>query len=571
MTNIHARGIERKMPTGMAWHGASLKAIYKAIGGEFLRLVTDLNDRCNVDNQLLGEGLVFWEKALGLSGTGTIAERQAAVKQRLGDSGNITVAAITEVLHRAGFTNLYAHPNYEYLPLTTEATPMGANTQMGADTQMSYSHIYTNVVDPAIFENFAPYETMGLSTQMDADTQMGYNSEPQEIVVNNLPNDSFSQIPRNPAAWTGVFFVCAETKFKTGTAPANQKEALKLLIQTIKTFNTAAILLVEYVYSGSVEITSPAAFSRIFVGDSFTVSGISDLADGTQVTLVIVYPDSTEEPYDVTTITDGEFSFGGVTLSDDYGTGYATLKVAADHATDSVLIELALHAINITSPADGAGIRIGTIVTIAGTTDFADDSIITIKSVVGGTETIIGTTTVSDGIFSYEWTASGEPGSMTLKAVCGSIEDSVDIILAATIVVIEPVENQSVTVGVAFDVSVQSRTEGDVNVYIGNALIATIPIVEGMADGTVVIPDNLAGVGSAFIVGGGGETPAGGPQTIPLRFVDASGDATVNVKAALGEHFVVGTAVGTMGFTADRTITGEFALDAKGSVTVTDS
>ena len=359
MTNIHARGIERKMPTGMAWHGMSLKAVYKAIGGEFLRLVTDLNDRCNADNQLLGEGLVFWEKAFGLPGTGTIAKRQAAVKQRLGDSGNITVVAITEALHRAGFTNLYAHPNYEYLPLTTEATPMGANTQMGADTQMSYAHIYTNVVDPAIFENFAPYETMGLSTQMGADTQMGYNSKPQEIVVNNLPNDSFSQIPRNPATWTGVFFVCSENKFETGTAPANQKEALKLLIQTIKTFNTAAILLVEYLVPGGIQISSPAAFSRIFVGDSFIVSGISDLADGTQITLVVVYPDSTEEPYDVTTITDGEFSFGDVDLSDDYGTGYAMLKVNAEHASAEVLIQLALHSFAITSPASSAEIVTG--------------------------------------------------------------------------------------------------------------------------------------------------------------------------------------------------------------------
>lgn len=243
--------------------------------------------------------------------------------------------------------------------------------------------------------------------------------------------------------------------------------------------------------------------------------------------------------------------------------------------------------ITISTPHSGAQILIGETLAIAGTTDFADGATV---SIYAGA-TLLGTTTVSGGAFSYSWTADGEPGSMTLKAVCGSIEDSVDITLAATIVVIEPVENQSVTVGVAFDVSVQSGTEGDVNVYIGNALIATIPIVEGMADGTAVIPDNLAGVGSAFIVDGGGETPAGGPQTIPLRFVDASGEATVNVKATLGEHFVIGTAEGSMGFTADRTVTGEFTfdaagqigytpeeektaefvLDAEGSVTVTDS
>lgn len=569
--NIHGRGIERKMPTGMAWHGATLKAIYEAIGANFFILETDLNNRCNADNQLLIEGLEYWEKALGLPGTGTLAERQAAVLQRLGDSGGITVAAITEALHRAGFTNLFAHPNYEYLPLTTVATPMGANTLMGAGTQMSYAHIYTNVVDPAIFENFAPYETMGLSTQMGADTQMGAGSGAEGIVVNNLQDDSFAQIPANPATWTGVFFVCGENKFEVAPVLLTQKEVLKLLIQTVKPFNAAAILLVESYVLGGIQINSPTAFSRIFVGDSFTVSGISNFADGTQVTLVIVYPDSTEEPYDVTTITGGEFSFGEITLSDDYGTGYATLKVNAEHASEEVLIQLALHSLAITSPASSAEIVIGSDVMITGTTDFADGETVAIYKSVNDTDTQIGSAVVINGGFSYTWTAAGDPGTITLRAVCGNIEDSVDITLTATIVVIEPVENQSVLADTPFSVEVESEAVGNVLVYAGSTLIATIPISGGVAEGTATIPDSLAGVGSAFIVDGGGETPAGGPQTIPLRFTDASGEATVNVKVALGEHFVIGTAIGTMGFTADRTINGEFALEAEGSVSVTDS
>lgn len=427
--NIHGRGIERKMPTGMAWHGATLKAIYEAIGANFLILETDLNNRCNADNQLLIEGLKYWEKTLGLPGKGTLAERRAAVLQRLGDSGGITVAAITEALHRAGFTNLFAHPNYEYLPLTTEATPMGPTTQMGADTQMSYTHIYIGIVDPRLFESFTPFETMGGNTQMGADTQMGAGSGAEGIVVNNLQADSFAQIPANPATWTGVFFICGKNKFEVETVPLTQKEVLKLLIQTVKPFNTAAILLVEYYVPGGIQINSPTAFSRIFVGDSFTVSGISDLADGTQVTLVIIYPDSTEEPYDVTTITDGEFSFSGVTLSDDYGTGYATLKVNEEHASAEVLIQLALHSLAITSPASSAEIVVGSDVTITGTTDFADGSTVTIYKTVGGLDTQIGSAVVTNGGFSYTWTVAGDPGAITLRAVCGGIEDSVNVTL----------------------------------------------------------------------------------------------------------------------------------------------
>ena len=429
MTNIHARGIERKMPTGMAWHGMSLKAVYKAIGGEFLRLVTDLNDRCNADNQLLGEGLVFWEKALGLPGTGTLADRQAAIKQRLGDSGGITITDITNALHEAGFTNLYAHPNYEYLDLTVEATPMGLTTQMGADTQMSHAHIYTDVIDPAIFENFTSYETMGLDTQMGLNTQMGYGSGAgtQGIVVNNLPDDSFSQIPRNPAAWTGVFFVCGEEKLAVALIPESRKKALKLLLQTVKPFNTVAILLVEYTAAGYIAIGIPQPSSTIYAGDTFSVSGTTDLDDGTTATLAAIYPDETEIILDTTEISGGAYAFTGQTLVGTYGEGNTTLRVSAGDVSADVTIRLALHSLAITSPAALAEITIGSEVTITGTTDFADGSIVTLYA----NNTQIGMVTVTDGGFSYTWTADGEAGSLTFKASCGGIEDTVTVTLVA--------------------------------------------------------------------------------------------------------------------------------------------
>ena len=499
MSNVHGRAIERKMPTGMAWHGATLKAIYEAIGSEFQLLETDLNDRCNADNQLLGEGLSFWEKALGLSGTGTLADRQAAVKQRLGDSGGITITDITNALHEAGFTNLYAHPNYEYLDLTVEATPMGANTQMGADTQMSYAHIYTGIVDPRLFESFSPFETMGLTTQMGESTQMGAGSGAEGIVVNNLQDDSFAQIPANPAAWTGVFFVCAETKFETGTVPANQKEALKLLIQTIKTFNTAAILFVEYLVPGGIQITSPASSAEIVTGSNITITG---------------------------------------------------------------------------------------------TTDFADGETVTLYKTVGGIDTQIGSTVVTSGAFSYTWTASGDPGSITLKAVCNGIESEVTVTLLSALTVVAPTVNQNIPVDTAFSVNVETGEEGSVSVYVGSTLIATIPIVDGAAIGAAIIPQSAVGVGSAFIIEDGQEIPADDSASITLRFTDGAAEKTVNIYLTnISSDFIIGTAVGTMGFTADRTITGEFelkasgqvgytpdkenaaefVLDAEGSVTVTDS
>ncbi|MBR6421928.1 hypothetical protein IKS86_04390 [bacterium] len=218
--------------------------------------------------------------------------------------------------------------------------------------------------------------------------------------------------------------------------------------------------------------------------------------------------------------------------------------------------------ISISSIVPGETIRIGTNVTISGVAGFDDGKIV---SIYRG-ETLVGVTTVSDNAYSYTWRAAGESGDDFIRVVCEGAESSVSVQFVVVIIVNEPVENQAVTVGTAFGVSVTSVAEGNVSVYIGNALIALITIVDGLAEGTAVIPDSLAGVGSAFIVDGGGETPAGGDLTIPLRFADANGDATVNVKAALGEHFVVGTAEGTVGFTADRTVDGEFALSAAGQV-----
>lgn len=225
-------------------------------------------------------------------------------------------------------------------------------------------------------------------------------------------------------------------------------------------------------------------------------------------------------------------------------------------------VQLVPGFVSINSIESGETVRIGTNVTISGVAGFDDGATV---SLYRG-EALIGMATVSGNAFSYTWRAAGASGSDVIRAVCEEAEDSVSVEFVVVIVVNEPVENQAVTVGTAFDVSVQSVAEGNVSVYIGNALIASIPIEDGLAEGTAVIPDSLAGVGSAFIVDGGTETPAGGDLTIPLRFADANGSATVNVKAALGEHFVVGTAAGTVGFTADCTVDGEFALSAAGQV-----
>lgn len=120
-----------------------------------------------------------------------------------------------------------------------------------------------------------------------------------------------------------------------------------------------------------------------------------------------------------------------------------------------------VYTLTLTSPVNGAEIQLGSEVTIAGTTDFADGSTVTIKSVVSGTETTIGTATVAGSAFSYTWTAAGNPGTIAIKAVCNGIEDSVDVTLAA----------------VASDLSIDSDVQADTPTAIATGEISMTSIL----------------------------------------------------------------------------------------------
>ena len=166
------------------------------------------------------------------------------------------------------------------------------------------------------------------------------------------------------------------------------------------------------------------------------------------------------------------------------------------------------------------------------------------------------------------------------------------VTLLSALTVVAPTVNQNIPVDTAFSVNVETGEEGSVSVYVDSTLIATIPIVDGVAAGTAIIPQSAVGVGSAFIIEDGQEIPADDTASITLRFTDGAAEKTVNIYLTnISSDFIIGTAVGTMGFTADHTVTGEFTfdaagqigytpeeektaefvLDAEGSVTVTDS
>lgn len=317
--------------------------------------------------------------------------------------------------------------------------------------------------------------------------------------------------------------------------------------------------------SGSISLVSPVSGASVLCGDPITVSGTSDQADGTTVYIAITLPDSTVENL-TTTLSGGLFSMT-YTVPDNHGAGTVTVSARAVIWTDAVEITAVARSLEIISPVEEDSITVGNTTTISGTTNYADGTTVTLSLIQEGTETAIGTATVSGGAFSYSWIANGDPGDATVKAVAGVITATVDITLAQAFVVDEPEENDPVLPDVSFYAEVSGCSDGDVEVYYGGTLLTTLTASEGTASGNVTIPGRLLGGGYAYIVSGGTETRVGDTANLTVRFVNNGAEAVVNVVATLDGNQDLGPAEGTAKTAPDHTATGEIDYgEAEGSV-----
>ena len=244
--NNHGRSFERRLPTGLAWHGEKNKAMLKGLGYEYRRKQIEINEVASIENMLFGQNMANWQKVLRLTASGTIAEQEQAIIRKLSDIGGLTAADLTRELHNAGFTTLYAYANK--FDAVIPALQMGLDVQMGEDVEFAQKRRWISI-DPRQYQFIMPYNVLGLDTQMGLDLQMGYNITGADLVANSSESEDalWSDIQPEEIYWKNYIFICGSTFGSIVDIDSDRRKELRKLILTIKPFKTWALMLINYV------------------------------------------------------------------------------------------------------------------------------------------------------------------------------------------------------------------------------------------------------------------------------------------------------------------------------------
>ena len=199
------------------------------------------------------------------------------------------------------------------------------------------------------------------------------------------------------------------------------------------------------------------------------------------------------------------------------------------------------NTVVIRTPHSGDRLYIGTTAAVTGLATFEDGTEVRLYKTVNGTDTLIGTTTALNRHFLFDWTVTGDEGPASIKAVCGNAEASVSITLKSVIEIILPEELASVQADVVFPTTVESEREGVIEVYTGGVKIAELPVVDGIAQGNLVIPNSLVRGGSCYIVNGSTEEPVGNISSMTLTYSIGNVSKTVIVNVTGNQEFGLGT------------------------------
>jgi len=266
--NNHGRSFERRLPTGLAWHGEKNKAMLKGLGYEFRRKEIEIADQASINNMLFGKNLANWQKTLRLTATGTITDQQNAIIRKLSDIGGLAASDLTRELHNAGFTDLYAYANkfkVDVLPLTA-----GTYTTAGVWTISSKKKRFASI-DPRQYENYLPGLTAGpkttagnwtlaqgaltlpnlkagIWTTAGLKTTASVYKIPAKIVSNKSENEfnEWNNIPSDQDLWKNYIFICGDSFLKTVRIDKSREKELRKLILTIKPFKTVALMSVYF-------------------------------------------------------------------------------------------------------------------------------------------------------------------------------------------------------------------------------------------------------------------------------------------------------------------------------------
>lgn len=259
--NNHGRAIAKRLPSGMAWLGDSIKGFIKGLSTELRRSELDINNRAKIDNMLFGDNLDNWLEAVGLDPQ---ENKEDILTQKLTDKSGITPADITAALHLAGFTYLYCYANK--FQITNDPAEFGI-MQFGDFEFTPFYRFYS--VDPRKFEENIPVVCFGpdmqfgdfeftrsfYSAQLEfgdfefgPDAEFGGVQKGGDLLVDDLIDDSdkWVDIPDDRKKWYRCFFIAGSEKFSVVDLPEDQRKDLRKLLIERKPFKMYAILFINY-------------------------------------------------------------------------------------------------------------------------------------------------------------------------------------------------------------------------------------------------------------------------------------------------------------------------------------
>ncbi len=264
----HARGLERRLPDGSAWHGEVTRALLRGLSTEFRCKELQIADTASINNMLFGDNLTAWQKVLKLEASGTIEDQELAVKRKLSDVGGLRAEDLTRELHAAGFTTLYAYANKFRIDMT--ALTAGSWTTSGTWTTARGKKKYASI-DPRVYENYLPGTTAGAWTTSGTWTfANGGLNEPLttagswttsgiwttasnekaggHLVANSSENeeDLWSGISGDSGTWKNYIFICGDEFLKTVRIDLEREKELRKLVLEIKPFKTYAIMSIYF-------------------------------------------------------------------------------------------------------------------------------------------------------------------------------------------------------------------------------------------------------------------------------------------------------------------------------------
>ena len=247
--HIHARAMERRMPTGSAWHHETMRAVLRGLGVELSRVRTALADRATIANMLFGLNLDNWLEYLNIKNSGTTAEKEAAITRKLSDIGGLTAADLTRELQAAGFPLTVYQNKYKVTP---DPVQFGqARAMFGAATAYFSTLLKYFFKDLRDLENYIPLFQFGTTAARFGVARFGFARESgAELIANSLDpetdNALWSNLDDDKRRWHYGFVISGDTIYDIKSIDEERQRELRRLILEIKPLGMWAFLIIDY-------------------------------------------------------------------------------------------------------------------------------------------------------------------------------------------------------------------------------------------------------------------------------------------------------------------------------------